>query len=97
MVSENVQTTLVPAGGAVIVDFELQVPGNYILVEALFAAHIDQFARHLICRVRRQGGLVTQAGLPVNWRLKLRGVTGWLCTRMLPLSLKQNRKGSGLI
>lgn len=30
---KNVQTTLVPAGGAAIVDFKLEVPGNYILVD----------------------------------------------------------------
>jgi nitrite reductase (NO-forming) len=30
---ENVQTTLVPAGGSAIVDFTLEVPGTYILVD----------------------------------------------------------------
>lgn len=30
---ENVQTTLVPAGGAAIVDFKVQVPGNLVLVD----------------------------------------------------------------
>ena len=30
---ENVQTTLVPAGGAVIVDFKVEVPGNLTLVD----------------------------------------------------------------
>jgi nitrite reductase (NO-forming) len=30
---ENVQTTLIPAGGAVIVEFHLEVPGTYILVD----------------------------------------------------------------
>jgi nitrite reductase (NO-forming) len=29
----NVQTTLVPAGGATVVEFKLQVPGRYILVD----------------------------------------------------------------
>lgn len=29
----NIQTTLVPAGGATIVEFELQVPGQYVLVD----------------------------------------------------------------
>lgn len=32
-VSENVQTTLLPAGGAAIVEFDVQVPGNYLLVD----------------------------------------------------------------
>jgi len=30
---ENVQTTLIPAGGAVTVEFHTEVPGNYILVD----------------------------------------------------------------
>ena len=32
-VQENVQTTLVPAGGSTIVDFKLEVPGTYLLVD----------------------------------------------------------------
>ena len=32
-VKENVQTTLVPAGGATIVDFKVQYPGKYLLVD----------------------------------------------------------------
>lgn len=32
-INEHVQTTLVPAGGATIVEFAVQVPGNYILVD----------------------------------------------------------------
>jgi len=30
---ENVQTTLIPAGGAAIMDFHLEVPGSYMLVD----------------------------------------------------------------
>jgi len=30
---ENVQTTLIPAGGAAIMDFHVEVPGSYILVD----------------------------------------------------------------
>lgn len=32
-VKENVQTTLVPAGGATMVDFKVQYPGKYLLVD----------------------------------------------------------------
>jgi nitrite reductase (NO-forming) len=36
---ENVQTTMVPAGGAVMAEFKLQVPGNYPIVDhSLFRA-----------------------------------------------------------
>lgn len=38
-VQENVQTTMVPAGGAAIVEFKLQVPGTYPIVDhSLFRA-----------------------------------------------------------
>lgn len=33
LVNQNVQTTLIPAGGAAIVEFKVEVPGTYILVD----------------------------------------------------------------
>lgn len=33
LINENVQTTLVPAGGAAIVEFKVEVPGDFILVD----------------------------------------------------------------
>lgn len=33
LVNENVQTTLIPAGGAVMMEFRVDVPGDYILVD----------------------------------------------------------------
>lgn len=33
MVNKNVQTTLIPAGGASIVDFKVETPGNFIIVD----------------------------------------------------------------
>ncbi|MDQ3142068.1 MAG: copper-containing nitrite reductase [Bacteroidota bacterium] len=33
MINKNVQTTLIPAGGAAIVEFKLEVPGEFILVD----------------------------------------------------------------
>ena len=39
LAQENVQTTLVPAGGSAIVEFKLQVPGTFIIVDhSLFRA-----------------------------------------------------------
>lgn len=35
--AQSVQTTLVPAGGAAVVDFDLNVPGNYVLVDHALA------------------------------------------------------------
>jgi len=32
-IQENVQTTMVPSGGSTIVDFKVEVPGNYVLVD----------------------------------------------------------------
>ncbi|MCL2776777.1 MAG: copper-containing nitrite reductase [Polyangiaceae bacterium] len=33
LVNEQVQTTLIPAGGAVMVEFKVEVPGSYVLVD----------------------------------------------------------------
>ena len=33
LINENVQTTLIPVGGAAIVEFKIEVPGTYILVD----------------------------------------------------------------
>jgi nitrite reductase (NO-forming) len=33
MINKNIQTTMIPAGGAAIVDFKVDVPGTYILVD----------------------------------------------------------------
>lgn len=33
LINENVQTTLVPAGGSTIVDYKVEVPGNLVLVD----------------------------------------------------------------
>lgn len=33
MMNKNVQTTLIPAGGSAIVDFKVETPGNFILVD----------------------------------------------------------------
>jgi nitrite reductase (NO-forming) len=39
LINENVQTTLIPAGGAAIVEFRVEVPGTFILVDhSLFRA-----------------------------------------------------------
>lgn len=35
--AKNIQTTLIPAGGAVVVDFKLQYPGKFILVDHALA------------------------------------------------------------
>jgi nitrite reductase (NO-forming) len=40
----NVQTTLVPAGGATVVEFEVPVPGNFILVDHSIFRAIDKGA-----------------------------------------------------
>ncbi|HEX6693798.1 MAG TPA: copper-containing nitrite reductase [Longimicrobiales bacterium] len=50
---KNVQTTLVPAGGAAIVDFRTEVPGDYILVDhSIFRA----FAKGALGVLKVEGG-----------------------------------------
>jgi nitrite reductase (NO-forming) len=41
LINENVQTTLVPAGGATYVEFTLDVPGDYILVDHALTRAMD--------------------------------------------------------
>ncbi|MFA9431368.1 copper-containing nitrite reductase [Egicoccus sp. AB-alg2] len=41
LINENVQTTLVPAGGATYVEFELDVPGDYVLVDHALTRALD--------------------------------------------------------
>jgi nitrite reductase (NO-forming) len=39
LANKNVQTTLIPAGGAVVVEFETKIPGNFVMVDhSLFRA-----------------------------------------------------------
>jgi len=49
LVQTNVQTTAIPAGGSAMVEFETEVPGNYILVD------------HAIFRAFNKGALATLA------------------------------------
>lgn len=42
--NHNVQTTMIPAGGAVIIEFKLEVPGTYILVDHALSRSIDKGA-----------------------------------------------------
>ena len=35
--AQNLQTTLIPAGGAVMVEFKVDYPGNYVLVDHALA------------------------------------------------------------
>jgi nitrite reductase (NO-forming) len=40
----NVQTTLVPAGGAAIVEFRVEVPGRFLLVDHSLSRALDKGA-----------------------------------------------------
>jgi nitrite reductase (NO-forming) len=52
---ENVQTTLIPAGGSAMVDFRVDVPGTYILVDhSIFRA----FNKGAIAQLKAEGGEV---------------------------------------
>jgi len=42
--NRNVQTTLVPAGGAAIVEFKVEVPGRYLLVDHSLSRALDKGA-----------------------------------------------------
>lgn len=56
-VNENVQTTLVPAGGVAMVEFKMEVPGTYILVDhSIFRA----FNKGAIAMIKVDGPPVQQ-------------------------------------
>lgn len=44
LINENVQTTLIPAGGATYVEFAVDVPGDYILVDHALTRALDKGA-----------------------------------------------------
>jgi nitrite reductase (NO-forming) len=66
--AQNIQTTLVPAGGAAIVEMKLQVPGRFLLVD------------HSIVRAMDKGALgmlhVEGAEQPDTFRVITRGMPG---------------------
>lgn len=54
LVNENVQTTLIPAGGAAIVEFRIEVPGEYILVDhSIFRA----FNKGALAQIKAEGDM----------------------------------------
>ena len=70
---ENVQTTLIPAGGAATVEFHTEVPGNYVLVDhsifrafnkgavAILEVSGEAARRHLFRQAARRGVSQRQA------------------------------------
>ncbi len=61
---ENVQTTLIPAGGAATVEFHIEVPGNYVLVDHSIFRAFNKGALAIleVERRRARGHLLRQAG-----------------------------------
>jgi nitrite reductase (NO-forming) len=62
---QNVQTTLIPAGGSAMVDFRLEVPGTYVLVDhSLFRA----FNKGALGMLKVEGGpdLIAYSGKEVD-------------------------------
>jgi len=54
LMNENVQTTLIPAGGAAIVEFRIEVPGEYILVDhSIFRA----FNKGALAQIKAEGDM----------------------------------------
>jgi nitrite reductase (NO-forming) len=52
LLNENVQTTLIPAGGAAIVEFRIEAPGEYILVDhSIFRA----FNKGALAQIKAEG------------------------------------------
>ena len=62
---ENVQTTLVPAGGSAIVEFGLQVPGTYILVDHSLMRAFNKGALGML-KVEGDPNLIVYSGKEVD-------------------------------
>lgn len=62
---ENVQTTMVPAGGAAIVDFRVEVPGTYVLVDHSIFRAFNKGALGML-KVEGPDELATYSGKEVD-------------------------------
>lgn len=61
LVQENVQTTFIPSGGAVIVDFQVDVPATYILVDhSIFRAFNKGAIGQLVVTGEENNSIITE-------------------------------------
>ena len=71
LVNENVQTTVIPAGGAAIVEFKVEVPGSYTLVDhAIFRAFNKGALGQLIAQ-GRENPVIYGKQEPVPYQAKV--------------------------
>ena len=86
---ENVQTTLIPAGGSTIVEFHTEVPGTYIMVDHSIFRAFNKGALALleVAGEARHGHLFRQAG-----RRELSQRQGRATSRRLPRRPKPRRR-----
>ena len=71
LVNENVQTTVIPAGGAAIVEFKVEVPGSYTLVDhAIFRAFNKGALGQLIAQ-GRENPVIYGKQAPVPYQAKV--------------------------
>jgi nitrite reductase (NO-forming) len=63
--SHNVQTTMIPAGGSSIVDFKVEVPGTYILVDHSLFRAFNKGAIGML-KVEGPGDLIVYSGKEVD-------------------------------
>ena len=71
LVNENVQTTVIPAGGAAIVEFKVEVPGSYTLVDhAIFRAFNKGALGQLIAQ-GRENPIIYGKQEPVPYQAKI--------------------------
>lgn len=71
LINENVQTTVIPAGGAAIVEFKVEVPGSYTLVDhAIFRAFNKGALGQLIAQ-GRENPVIYGKQAPVPYQAKV--------------------------
>ena len=76
LVNENVQTTLIPAGGATMIEFKVEVPGDYAIVDhsifrafnkgALGTLKVTGMENHTIYSGKKQEGIYNPEGANIE-------------------------------
>lgn len=76
LINENVQTTLIPAGGATIIEFKVEVPGDYAIVDhsifrafnkgALGTLNVTGIENHTIYSGKKQEGIYNPEGANIQ-------------------------------
>jgi nitrite reductase (NO-forming) len=102
MINKNVQTTLIPAGGSAIVEFKVDVPGTFILVDhsifrafnkgALGMLKVEGEENKKIYSGTTQEGIYLPEGGTIQNMPKVNGVAKSTATKTVPEQIKSGKE-----